>query len=220
MEGATAQPHHRHHHCDDREHRRHGDRCFLTRAGPYPVLARRSGPRISIGFVESFEALWVCDEARRHPGKPQGWVETHIPASDVTRLCHPDTLPSATATCATADSSRFACSTPSARSGRSTGPTVATGCYNHRSSAASRAAAAGDFYGDDTDDGRPIRVLLWSEIRAESGRWHQAFSLDGEIWEANWIMELTRAGVIVDHESLDQRRARDRDRGRLRDGCC
>jgi hypothetical protein len=52
----------------------------------------------------------------------------------------------------------------------------------------------GDFYGNDTDDGQPIRVhYLWSAITPQSARWQQAFSLDGESWETNWIMELTRA---------------------------
>jgi hypothetical protein len=52
----------------------------------------------------------------------------------------------------------------------------------------------GDFYGDDTNDGRPIRVhYLWSEITPQSARWQQAFSLDGESWETNWIMQFTRA---------------------------
>jgi hypothetical protein len=52
----------------------------------------------------------------------------------------------------------------------------------------------GDFYGDDTDDGQPIRVhYLWSEITPQSARWQQAFSLDGESWETNWIMQFTRA---------------------------
>lgn len=53
---------------------------------------------------------------------------------------------------------------------------------------------SGEFYGDDVDDGRPIRVrFIWSQITPASARWEQAFSLDGEIWETNWIMEFTRA---------------------------
>jgi hypothetical protein len=52
----------------------------------------------------------------------------------------------------------------------------------------------GDFYGDDTEDGRPIRVhFIWSEITSESARWEQSFSLDGEGWETNWIMEFELA---------------------------
>ncbi|MFL6145162.1 MAG: hypothetical protein ACJ72N_25275 [Labedaea sp.] len=52
----------------------------------------------------------------------------------------------------------------------------------------------GTFYGDDTDDGTPVRVrYLWSEITPASARWEQAFSVDGEqTWETNWIMALTR----------------------------
>lgn len=54
----------------------------------------------------------------------------------------------------------------------------------------------GQFYGDDTYEGRPIRVVyIWSQITPTSARWEQAFSSDGEkVWEINWIMELTRAG--------------------------
>lgn len=53
----------------------------------------------------------------------------------------------------------------------------------------------GVFHGEDTSDGKPVRVrFIWSEITASSARWEQAFSADsGETWETNWIMLLTRA---------------------------
>jgi hypothetical protein len=51
----------------------------------------------------------------------------------------------------------------------------------------------GDFYGDDMEAGRPVRVhFVWSDIAPESARWQQAFSLDGRHWETNWVMEFTR----------------------------
>ena len=52
----------------------------------------------------------------------------------------------------------------------------------------------GDFRGDDTIDGREIRVrYLWSDITATTAHWEQAFSVDGErTWITNWIMESTR----------------------------
>jgi hypothetical protein len=55
----------------------------------------------------------------------------------------------------------------------------------------------GDFYGDDAEDGTPVRVhFIWSDITSTSAHWEQAFSTDGgETWETNWIMELTRAGT-------------------------
>jgi hypothetical protein len=52
----------------------------------------------------------------------------------------------------------------------------------------------GEFYGDDTHEGQPIRVrFFWSDITPTSAGWEQAFSADGEqTWETNWIMEFTR----------------------------
>lgn len=53
----------------------------------------------------------------------------------------------------------------------------------------------GVFYGDDMDDGKPIRVrFIWSGITPTSARWEQAFSLDGEqTWETNWVMDMIRS---------------------------
>lgn len=52
----------------------------------------------------------------------------------------------------------------------------------------------GDFYGDDTHQGKPIRAhFTWSDITADSARWEQEFSADGgTTWESNWVMEFTR----------------------------
>jgi len=52
----------------------------------------------------------------------------------------------------------------------------------------------GTFYGDDTEQGRPVRVrYIWSGITATSAQWEQAFSTDGgQTWETNWFMRLTR----------------------------
>lgn len=51
----------------------------------------------------------------------------------------------------------------------------------------------GEFYGDDTDEGRPIKVVFqWTRLGPDSARWQQAFSLDGKEWETNWIVEHTR----------------------------
>jgi hypothetical protein len=54
----------------------------------------------------------------------------------------------------------------------------------------------GIFEGDDTFEGRPIRVrYIWSGVTTETPRWEQAFSEDGgETWETNWVMDFTRAG--------------------------
>ena len=52
----------------------------------------------------------------------------------------------------------------------------------------------GEFYGDDTDDGRPVKVrYIWTKPNDEGvARWQQAFSYDGLTWETNWVMEFTR----------------------------
>jgi len=53
----------------------------------------------------------------------------------------------------------------------------------------------GVFEGDDTFEGRPIRVrFILSRVGTPNPRWEQAFSDDeGETWETNWIMDFTRA---------------------------
>jgi hypothetical protein len=52
----------------------------------------------------------------------------------------------------------------------------------------------GIFEGDDTFQGRPIRVrFTWSRVDTPSPRWEQAFSEDGgTTWETNWIADFTR----------------------------
>ena len=57
----------------------------------------------------------------------------------------------------------------------------------------------GEFFGDDEDDGRPVRVrFLWERLGADRARWTQDFALigqDGEPdgpWETNWVMEMSR----------------------------
>jgi hypothetical protein len=54
----------------------------------------------------------------------------------------------------------------------------------------------GEFFGDDTHEGTPIRVRYrWSGVTATTAHWEQAFSVDEEqTWETNWTMELTRIG--------------------------
>jgi hypothetical protein len=57
----------------------------------------------------------------------------------------------------------------------------------------------GRFEGDDTFDGRPIRVrFTWSGVTTPTPRWEQAFSQDGgTTWETNWTMDFTRAEVAA-----------------------
>jgi len=53
----------------------------------------------------------------------------------------------------------------------------------------------GHFEGDDTYDGRPIKVrFLWQKLSPDTARWQQSFSFDaGQSWETNWIMDFDRA---------------------------
>jgi hypothetical protein len=52
----------------------------------------------------------------------------------------------------------------------------------------------GLFFGDDVDEGRPIRVVYkWTKLGPKTARWEQAFSYDdGKAWETNWIAEFVR----------------------------
>jgi hypothetical protein len=51
----------------------------------------------------------------------------------------------------------------------------------------------GTFEGEETFEGRPIRVRFrWSGVSTPTPRWEQAFSDDGgKTWETNWTMTFT-----------------------------
>ena len=52
----------------------------------------------------------------------------------------------------------------------------------------------GEFYGDDDDDGRPVKVrFVWTKQGPDHAHWEQSFSYDGQSWEVNWTNDLTRA---------------------------
>jgi hypothetical protein len=55
-------------------------------------------------------------------------------------------------------------------------------------------ATMGVFSCDDVHDGTPVRVrYVWLRTGADTVRWEQAFSADGEqTWETNWVMESVR----------------------------
>ncbi|MFG3295813.1 hypothetical protein ACGF3G_44395 [Streptomyces sp. NPDC048179] len=55
----------------------------------------------------------------------------------------------------------------------------------------------GEFYGDDTHDGKDVRVrFVWSGASPTGARWEQAFSVDGgETWVTNWTMDFSRPPV-------------------------
>ncbi len=56
------------------------------------------------------------------------------------------------------------------------------------------AGAVGEFHGEDTHDGRPVRVTFrWDRSDPRRPVWQQAFSADaGRTWETNWIMSFRR----------------------------
>jgi len=52
----------------------------------------------------------------------------------------------------------------------------------------------GLFYGDDVDDGQPVKVrFIRTKQPPDKDRWEQAFSRDGgATWETNWTTDFTR----------------------------
>lgn len=52
----------------------------------------------------------------------------------------------------------------------------------------------GEFYSDDHDNGRPIKVrFIWNKLDRGHAQWEQAFSYDNRTWETNWTADFTRA---------------------------
>jgi hypothetical protein len=51
----------------------------------------------------------------------------------------------------------------------------------------------GEFYGTDTDAGRPVLVrFIWTRLGPDAARWEQAFAYAGGDWETNWVMTFER----------------------------
>ncbi|MEV0385279.1 hypothetical protein [Nonomuraea sp. NPDC050643] len=52
----------------------------------------------------------------------------------------------------------------------------------------------GEFYGEETHEGAPVRCrFVWTVQGEDAARWEQAYSDDdGETWETNWTMDFTR----------------------------
>lgn len=64
----------------------------------------------------------------------------------------------------------------------------------------------GNFYGDDHDDGKPVKVRFhWTKDGPDHLVWEQFFSYDGgKTWEMNWTNDLVRA----DESACDHGRPR------------
>jgi hypothetical protein len=55
----------------------------------------------------------------------------------------------------------------------------------------------GQFYGEDVENGRPIKVRYsWVIQDRNHARWEQAFSFDSRTWETNWTSEFTRTEPV------------------------
>jgi hypothetical protein len=51
----------------------------------------------------------------------------------------------------------------------------------------------GEFYGEDTDDGRPVHVrFVWTKLGPDKAHWEQSFDYGDGKWEKNWENTLTR----------------------------
>jgi hypothetical protein len=56
----------------------------------------------------------------------------------------------------------------------------------------------GEFYGEDSDDGRPVKVrFIWDKMDRNHARWEQAFSYDNRTWETNWTADFVRADAAA-----------------------
>ena len=55
-------------------------------------------------------------------------------------------------------------------------------------------AGRGEFYGNDEDGGRPVKVRhLYMNLTPVTCRWEQAFSVgESGTWETNWVIDFTR----------------------------
>jgi hypothetical protein len=55
----------------------------------------------------------------------------------------------------------------------------------------------GEFYGEETSEGKPVRCrFVWTVVDEVTARWEQAFSADdGLNWETNWTMDFTRVSA-------------------------
>ncbi len=52
----------------------------------------------------------------------------------------------------------------------------------------------GEFYGEDIDNGRPVKVrFIFEKLDRDHARWEQAFSYDNRSWETNWRVDFERA---------------------------
>lgn len=62
--------------------------------------------------------------------------------------------------------------------------------------------AHGEFYAQDVDDHRPVKVrYTWDKLDRDHARWQQAFSYDDRTWETNWTADFTRADAAATCES-------------------
>ena len=74
----------------------------------------------------------------------------------------------------------------------------------------------GEFYGNDEDGGRPVKVRYsWHKLDHDRAHWEQAFTYDGATWEVNWTPTSgapirARPATAAGLEGADARRRRTR----------
>ena len=67
----------------------------------------------------------------------------------------------------------------------------------------------GAFYGEDRDNGRPVKVrYTWDKRDRDHARWEQAFSYDNRTWETNWTADFVRADPATTCEAGRPKRQR------------
>ena len=65
----------------------------------------------------------------------------------------------------------------------------------------------GEFYGEDQDNGRPVKVrYIWDKLDRDHARWQQALFYDDRGWETNWTADFTRADPAATCEGGRPRR--------------
>ncbi|MGH7911450.1 MAG: NIPSNAP family protein [Candidatus Dormibacteraceae bacterium] len=123
-----------------------------------------------------------CDEWDEFPGTHHGWLLLGGIANVDEMACPARGFSGMSVRAFDPAAGRWSISWISSLRGVPEPPLVGDFCGDH-----------GEFFGDDVDEGRPVRVRFrWDRVGADAARWAQAFSYAGGPWETNWVMEFSR----------------------------